>query len=90
MEFFRIEPVLPVVVPLRPRLARLAEGLLRSIREVDVGFALQNLQAQSRRSVPGDVAVQEPGARVVGSEGQNEIALLGRECYVAAWGVVDF
>ena len=74
----RIEPVVLVGEPLVPRLARVVEGLLRSIREVDVGFALQDLQAQSRRRVPGDMAVQEPGARIVGSEGEDEIAVLGQ------------
>ena len=71
----RIEPVALVAEPLLPRLARLVEGLLRRLREVDVGFALQDLQRQSRRRVPGDVAVQEPGARVVGFEGEDEIAV---------------
>ena len=71
----RIEPVALVADPLLPRLARLVEGLLRRLREVDVEFALQDLQRQSRRRVPGDVAVQEPGARVVGYEGEDEIAV---------------
>ena len=85
----RIEPVALVAKPLLPRLARLVEGFLRRIREVDVGFTLQDLQRQSRRRVPGDVAVQEPGSRVVGFEGEDEIAVLGQQGHVAARGVVD-
>ena len=85
----RIEPVALVAEPLLPRPARLVEGLFRRIREVDVGFALQDLQGQSRRRVPGDVAVQEPGSRVVGFEGEDEIAVLGQQGHVAARRVVD-
>ena len=90
MEFERrVEPIALVAVPLLPRRARLVESLLRRSREVDVGFALQDLQRQPRRGVPGDVAVQEPGARVVGFEGEDEIAVLGQERHVAARRVVD-
>lgn len=40
--------------------------------------------------MPGDVAVYQPGARVVRFEGDDDEAVGGEEDDVAAWGVVEF
>lgn len=42
-------------------------------------LALHDLQTQSLRDVEGNVAVNEPGARVVGFEGYDDVASLGHE-----------
>ena len=39
--------------------------------------------------MPGNVAVQEPGARVVRLEGQDEVAVRGQQGHVASRGVVE-
>lgn len=38
----------------------------------------------------GDVAVREPGARVVGAEGDDDVAVVGEEDDVAAGRVGEF
>ena len=39
--------------------------------------------------MPGDVAVQEPHARIVGLEGQDQIPVRGQQGHVASGGVVE-
>lgn len=52
-------------------------------------LALEDLQGQPRRGVPGDVAVQEPGAGVVGFEGDDDEAAGGEENHVSTGGVFE-
>ena len=66
--------------PLRFR-DRLASRLVPNL--ICIFPALHNLQTQSLRDVKGNVAVNEPGARVVGSEGYDNVASLGYENDVA-------
>lgn len=76
-------------MPLFPGLTGLIDSFHRSTRNIDVGFPLQYLQGQSRRCVPGYVTVQEPRARVVGFEGEDEIPVRGQQRHVASGGVVE-
>ena len=78
LKFNRIKPIRriiqpPVPVPTHP--IRLLPppwylGLPNHVR-----LALQNLQREPPGSVPGNVAVQEPSARVIGLEGDGDVAL---------------
>lgn len=63
-----------------PGIAQPVELILIGRRQpaAQVGGALEVLHAQSGLHVPGDVAVEEPGARVVRLEGQQQPAL-GRQ-----------
>lgn len=89
LELLVVEPVISIIIPLVPALARPIYSRSRSVRNIDVGLPLQYLQRQSRRCVPGYVAVQEPGARVVGFEGEDEVSVCGQQGHVAARGVVE-
>jgi len=54
--------------------------------EWDRGLALEKLNAETRADVPRDVTVQQPGARVVRRESDDDPALAGEEgCITAGW-----
>ena len=74
--------MLPVIIPVG------AGGLPGGVGEVDGAHALEELHAKALTDVPRDVAVHEPGARVVGLERQCEPAAGGQERDVAPRRVV--
>ena len=74
--------VLPVLVPVG------AGGLPGGVGEVDGALALKELHSEALADVPRDVAVHEPGTRVVGLERQREPAAGGQERDVAPRRVV--
>lgn len=78
-----VESVLRVVVPVRARALVLLGG-----RVGDLVGHLEELHAEALADVPRDVAVQQPGARVVGGEGDGEPAAAGQSRSVAARGSV--
>lgn len=51
-------------------------------------LVFHDLRRESERGVEGDVAVHEPGAGVVGLEGDNHVAAVGQQDDVAAGRVV--
>ena len=56
---------------------------------MDVPLSLHNLQRQSRARMPGDMAMQQPGARIVGFEGDNEVAACRQKGDVSAGWIVE-
>jgi len=74
--------VLPVLVPVG------AGGLPGGVGKVDGALALEELHTEALADVPRDVAVHEPGTRVVGLERQREPAAAGQERDVAPRRVV--
>lgn len=75
--------LVPVVVPIRARL------LPVGVTECDFTLALKELDTKTLGHVPRDVAVHEPGARVVGGESNDQPAATGQEGDVAAVGVIE-
>ena len=73
----------PVLLPVAARL------LPRRIAELDLVFTLEELYAQALRHVPRNVAVHQPGTRVVGGEGDHDPSAAGEEGDVAAVRVVE-
>ena len=82
-----------VIVPRLPIGANPSRCLERaaSLRPdlVGVGPTFQDLYAQSPGDVEGDVAVQEPRARVVGLEGDDDVAVAGHEDDVPSRGIIE-
>ena len=74
--------VRPVLIPVG------AGSLPGGIGEDDAALALEELHAEALADVPRDVAVHEPGARVIGLERQREPAAAGQERDVASRRVV--
>lgn len=74
-----VESVLRVVVPVRAGALVLLGG-----RVGDLVGHLEELHAETLADVPRDVAVQQPGARVVGGEGDGEPAAARESRGVAA------
>lgn len=71
-------------IPGIPFLAHVDERLVPAKRELHLVFILDDLRRQARRRVERDVAVHDPDARVVGLEGDDEVAFVGQERHVAA------
>lgn len=91
----RVSPVPRIRIPIVPigaNPARLGEGVALPLGPdlIGVGLALQELQAEPLGDVKGDVAVQEPGAGIVGLEGDDHVAGPGHQDHVAAGRVVVF
>jgi hypothetical protein len=72
----RIPVILPVSIPILPLLAAIIDLLqfLRSHHLPQVLLTLHNLQRQSARSMPGNMAVEQPRARVISFEGDNKVS----------------
>jgi len=78
------EERVPVLAPATCLVERLRPAEPRR----DFFLALDNLHRHASAGVPSDVAVQEPGAGVVGFVGEDEVAAVGEHGGVAARGVV--
>ena len=83
---------LPVIVEIIPVLTNslcLRKRITVSFRpnRIRILLALQNLQPEPLRDVERDVAVQEPGARVVSFKGNDDVAVTWHQDYIAARGV---
>lgn len=39
--------------------------------------------------MPGNVAVEQPGARVVSPKGNNEVAPSRDQCNISPWGIIE-
>lgn len=70
-----------------PVAAGLLEDVVVGHGESDGALALDKVERQALRRVPGDVAVDDPGARVVELKGDGEVAAGGEVGGVAADGV---
>jgi hypothetical protein len=57
---------------------------------LNLSLSFQKLNAQASRDVERDMAVHEPGARVVGFEGKHEVARAGEGGGIPTNGVVCF
>ena len=55
---------------------------------MDIDLSFEDLDGQTSRCMPGNVAMHQPGARVVGAEGNDEISASGQQCHVSARWVV--
>lgn len=73
----------PVLVPV------LACSIPVCTRELDLVLALEKLDAETLRDVPSDMAVHEPGARVVGREGEYDPTAARQPGNIATVGVVE-
>lgn len=69
--------------PLLPPRTRLAKDLPLPRADPNRVFTLDKLQREALAGVPRDVAVQEPGARVVQAERDGEVAVGGQDGRVA-------
>jgi hypothetical protein len=69
-----IPPVGLVAVPIVPVLARCLGVLERGRRRLDRGLSFEDLDGQAGRGVPRNMAMHEPRARVVGAEGDDQVA----------------
>ena len=87
IEIIRLVPI--PAIPASTHSSRLRDSRRRK-RTGNLLLALQDLESESGRRVPGDMAVQEPCARVVGFEGDEEIAASWEEGDVSAGWVVEF
>lgn len=77
---FRVaEPFVPVVAHALSFLQPLRRELL--LRRI---LALKNLQSQTGRRMPGDVAMHQPHSWVIGFEGDDDETALGEQDYVSA------
>ena len=77
-----------VLAPLAASLLVLAQVLLADLVGL-LGGALEEVGAEAAADMPGDVAVEEPVARVVGPEGDDDPAVAGKHGDVAAGGVLE-
>ena len=92
LEVGRVVPIRRITDPTLPPAANSIslvppsrlDGLLDHVR-----LALEDLERQPAGSMPGDMAVQDPDARVVGLEGDGNVAALGQEDDVSAGRVVE-
>ena len=75
----------PITRPLRLHDRRITRRPELRLRDV---LRLHNLRGQAEGSVQGDVAVHDPGARVVEAEGDDGVAVLGQEDDVPSGRVV--
>lgn len=75
---------MPIRAPVVARAVHLGEVVFGA----DFRLALEELHAEARGYVEGNVAVHEPGAWVVGFESQDEVASSGEISRVATDGVV--
>jgi len=85
-------PVAAIPTPVRPGGAQALRGRGGAApREegVGVGAALEHLEREAARRVARDVAVHQPGARVVGAEGDDQEAVAREEGDVAPRRVVE-
>lgn len=71
-----------------PVLAGILISLSISRQQLDILLALDKLHAQALAGVPRDVAMDEPGARVVEQERNGEVSARGEGGDVAAHGVL--
>ncbi len=83
-----IPPILGVVEPLPPIMAHAILLLDVGPTEFDLGLVLPDLQREAGRGVPGDMAMQDPEAGVIGAEADGHVAVLGQESNIAARRVV--
>lgn len=77
---------LPILIPLGTPLVKL---ILIPNRIANVAFPLQKLHAEALTRVPRNVAVHDPEARVVGGEGDEEVAAGRKRGRVATGRVVE-
>ena len=65
-------------LPFIPSGAVILDRLQGGLRQVlQVSLALEDVKGEARASVPSDMAVQNPCARVIGLEGDGEVAAHG-------------
>src|SRR4051812_25000144 len=91
-----VRPVVAVCLPIppvltHPRRLRQCSGLIQGRPNSHGSLAaLKDLEAESFGSVPGNVAMQQPVAGVVGLERDDDKTARGKEDYVAPGRVVKF
>ena len=73
-----------VLVPVRTLLLKLSR-----IRQRNLVLGFKELNTETLRDVPGNVAMHEPSTGVVGREGQNEPARSGQSGCVSARRIVE-
>lgn len=66
------------------RTSRVQRIIINQSHRVNNGRLFEELESEALECVPTDVAMHEPGARVVGLEGENEVAGGGKDGDVAA------
>ena len=86
----RIPQIRRVAKPLIPSRAALLHGRKSRRRNLlpQIVLSLQDLHREARGRVPGDVAVDEPRARVIGFESNDDEPARGEEDDVPTWGIV--
>ena len=88
LKLHTIEPFLRIIQP--PRLIRTHPlRLLEPSRPLTlpdhIPPALIDLQTQATAGVPGDMAMDEPQTRIVGFEGDDDVAVCGEDDVAARW-----
>ena len=87
----RIPQIVWITEPLIPRRAALLHGRKSRRGQLLPQFILrlQYLHREPRGGVPGDVAMDEPSARIIGFESDDNEATAGEEDDVPTGGIVE-